>query len=49
MLYGYDIKTDDIYKDIVDNVETRFDTRNYELDRPLPEGKRKKSNWIDEG
>ena len=20
-----------------------------ELDRPLPEGKRKKSNWIDEG
>ena len=30
------IKTDDIYKDITENVETRFDTSNYELDRPLP-------------
>ena len=29
------IKTDDIYKDIAD-VETRFDTSNYEFDRPLP-------------
>ena len=26
------IKTDDIYKDIVEDVETRFDTLNYELD-----------------
>ena len=26
------IKTDDIYKDIVENVETRFDTSNYELE-----------------
>ena len=33
-------KTDDIYKDIAEDVETRFDTSNYELDRPLP--KRKK-------
>ena len=32
---GY-IKTDDIYKDIVEDVETRFDTENYELDIPLP-------------
>ena len=30
------IKTDDIYKDISEEVETRFDTSNYELDRPLP-------------
>ena len=30
------IKTDDIYKDIAEDVETRFDTSNYELDRPLP-------------
>ena len=34
------IKTDDIFKDIAEDVETRFDTSNYELDRPLP--KRKK-------
>ena len=33
-------KTDDIQKDITEDVETRFDTSNYELDRPLP--KRKK-------
>ena len=36
------IKTDDIYKDIEEDVETRFDTSNYELDRPLPKGKNKK-------
>ena len=35
------IKTDDIYKDIADDVETRFDTSNYELDKPLPKGKNK--------
>ena len=36
------IKTDDIYKDIAEDVETRFDASNYELDRPLPKGKNKK-------
>ena len=30
------IKTDDIYKNIAEDVETRFDTSNYEFDRPLP-------------
>ena len=35
------IKTDDIYKDIAENVETRFDTLNYELERPLSKGKNK--------
>ena len=40
-------KTDHIYKDITEHVETRFDTSNYELecnsiDRPLPKGKNKK-------
>ena len=40
------IKTDDIYKDIAQDVKTRFDTSNYELKRPLPKGKNKKSNWI---
>ena len=36
------IKADDIYKDIAEDVETRFDTSNYELDRPLPKRKNKK-------
>ena len=31
------IKTDDIYKDIVEDVETRFDTSNYEFDLCLKE------------
>ena len=35
-------KTDDVYKDIADDVETRFDTANFEIDRPLPKGKNKK-------
>ena len=30
------IKTDDIYKDIAEDVEIRFATSNYELDSPLP-------------
>ena len=30
------IKRDDIYKYITEDVETRFDTSNYELNRPLP-------------
>ena len=29
-------------QDIAEDVETRFDTSNYELDRPLPKGKNKK-------
>ena len=36
------IKTNDIYKGIAEDVETRFDTSIYELDRPLPKGKNKK-------
>ena len=39
-------KTDDIYKDIAEDVETIFDTSNFELDGPLPKGKKSKSNWI---
>ena len=51
VLYGYRfivyIKTDDIYNDVAEDVETRFDTSNYEIeynsiDRPLPTGKNKK-------
>ena len=36
------IKTDDIYKDIPKDVENRFDTSNYGLDRLLPKWKNKK-------
>ena len=36
------IKINDIYKDIAEYVETRFDISNYELDRPLPKGENKK-------
>ena len=32
------IETYDIYKDIAEDVETIFDTSNYELDRSLPNG-----------
>ena len=36
------IKTNDFYKDIANNVEKRFNTSNYEVNRPLPTGKNKK-------
>ena len=36
------IKTNDFYKDIASDVENRFDTSNYEVNRPLPTGKNKK-------
>ena len=36
------VKTDDIYKDIAEDLETRFDTSNFELDRQLPKEKNKK-------
>ena len=35
-------KTEDFYKDIANDVEKRFDTSNYEVDRPLSTGKNKK-------
>ena len=35
-------KTKYIYKDISEDVEKRFDTSNYEVDRSLPRGKNKK-------
>ena len=42
------IKTEDFYKDIADDVEQRFDTSNYEINRPLHTGKNKKSDRINE-
>ena len=41
------IKTDDVYKNIAKDVETKFDTSNYELHGTLPK-LTKKSNWINE-
>ena len=36
------IKTEDFYKDVANDVEKRFDTSNYEVDRPLSTRKNKK-------
>ena len=36
------LKTDDLYKDIGEDVETKFNTSNYELDKLLPKRKHKK-------
>ena len=36
------IKTNDFYEDIADDVNNRFDTSNYEVNRPLPMRKNKK-------
>ena len=36
------IETEDFYKDIADDVKKRYDTSNYEVDRPLPKGMNKK-------
>ena len=36
------IKTDNFYKNIANDVEKRFDMSNYEVNRPLPTGKNKK-------
>ena len=33
------IKTNDFYEDIANDVENRFNTSNYEVNRPLPTGK----------
>ena len=36
------IKTEDSYEDITNDVEKRLDTSNYEVNRPLPTGKNEK-------
>ena len=51
MFYGYNLYTicfivyiktnNDIYKDILEDVETRFDTSNYEIDYCLKEKMKK--------
>ena len=38
----FHVETEDIYKDIVEEVEKRFDTSSFELHRILPKGKTEK-------
>ena len=33
------IKAEDVYADITKDIETRFNTSNYEVDKPLPRRK----------
>ena len=33
------VKASDVYKDISEDVETRFYTSNFEIDRPISKGK----------
>ena len=40
------IKTNDIYKDRAEDAESRFDTSNYPLDKPLLKEKIKKIIWL---
>ena len=35
------IKTEDFYEDIANDVKKRFDTSSYEVNRPLPKGRNK--------
>ena len=36
------VKANDIYKNNPEDADTRFDTLNFELNRPLPKGKNRK-------
>ena len=42
------IKTEDIYVDIARDVETRFDTSKYVLEKLLPKVKKSNCHWINE-
>ena len=42
------IKTEHFYEDIANDIEKRFDTSNYEVNRQLLIGRNKKGDWIDE-
>ena len=40
------IKTEDIYVNMTKDIEPKYDTSNYELDRPLPNTEKKKEKVI---
>ena len=43
------VKAGDICEDVANDVEKRFDTSNYELERPLPKGKNQKCYRLSKG
>ena len=48
MLHGYgqllvNVKLENIYADLAEDVEEKFETSNYEVERPLFRGKNKKA------
>lgn len=42
------IKAENIYAELAEDVETRYDTSNFEVDRELLKSKYKKANWADQ-
>ena len=42
------VETEDIYAEFTEHVNAKFDTPDYEVDKPLPIGK-KQSSWSIEG
>ena len=56
MLHGYrlfccfiiHLKIEDVYEGSTTDIKKRFDASNYEVNRPLPIRRNKKSNWINE-
>ena len=43
------METKDFYKNVANDVKKRFDTSNYEFNRPLPRRKHKKVIWLMKG
>ena len=41
------VQTDDIYIDLAEDVDARFNTSNFKIDTPLPKQKNK-NNWTNE-
>lgn len=42
------LKSEDVHKDSAGGVEKRFDASNYKVSRPLPMGKKQKTDWVHE-
>ena len=48
ILHIINIKTEDFFEDVANDVAERFDASNYQVDKPLPTGRNKKVIKIDE-
>ena len=44
----YILKSNYAFEDIANDIEKRFSTSNFEIERPLAQGKNKKSIWIND-